>query len=279
MIATLALVTLVVATPGAQAAQSAGPLGTEGVRTAHRGGDDAPSKSGSAKSPSAVAVSIPTKDQLLIAGSYWAPKGKEKAPGALLVHGAGSDRKSLEDLGEYLYKKGFAVLAIDVRGHGGSVAANADWSKASDDKARESLWGLAARDVDAAAEFLLGRTEVHSTNLSVFGVGAGCALALRLAQANDCTRALVLITPEARSYGYNVSQGVTALAGLPTLIVASNKQKDVAERLKAAGHAANEGIEYIEVSLVRSEPEAVLADSKLNNSAATWLRTQVMAKK
>jgi pimeloyl-ACP methyl ester carboxylesterase len=120
---------------------------------------------------------------------------------------------------------------------------------------------------------------VHSTNLSVFGHGAGCALALRHAKADDNTRALVLITPEATSYGFNIAQGVTELAGLPTLIVASNKCTEVAERLKTAGHAANQGIEYIEVSLVRAEPAAVLGDSKLNNSAATWLRTQVMAKK
>jgi len=268
MLVSLALVTLAFTGSGVQVTQSAAP-------THH----DAAPKADTVKASGSVAVTITTKDQLLLAGSYWAPKGKEKAPGALLLHSAGADRRSLDELGEYLWKKGFAVLAVDVRGHGGSVAEGADWSKAADDKARESLWGLAARDVDAAAAFLLQRTEVHSTNLSVFGVGAGCALALRHAQADDNTRALVLITPEVTSFGYNTAQGVTALAGMPTLIVASNKDKDVAERLKAAGHAANEGIEYIEVSLVRAEPEAVLADAKLNNSAATWLRTQVMTKK
>jgi dienelactone hydrolase len=268
MFVSLVLATLAFTGTGAQITQSAAPTDNEPAPSA------VPTKA-----PNAVAVTIPTKDQLLIAGSYWAPKGKEKAPGALLVHTAGADRTSLDELGEYLFKKGFAVLAVDVRGHGGSVVEGADWTKAADDKARESLWGLAARDVDAAAAYLLQRTEVHSTNLSVFGVGAGCALALRHAQSDDNTRALVLITPEATSYGYNTAQGVTALAGMPTLIVASNKAKDIAERLKAAGHAANQGIEYIEVSLVRAEPGDVLADSKLNNSAATWLRTQVMAKK
>lgn len=268
MLVSLALATLAFTGAGSQISQSVEPVHHE----------PAP-KVEASKAPSAVPVTITTKDQLLIAGSYWAPKGKEKAPAALLVHGAGADRTSLDELGEYLFKKGFAVLAVDVRGHGGSVVKDADWAKATDDKARESLWGLAARDVDAAAAYLLQRSEVHSTNLSVFGVGAGCALALRHAQADDNTRALVLITPEAQSYGYNTAQGVTALAGMPTLIVASNKAKDVAERLKAAGHEANQGIEYIEVSLVRAEPEAVLGDSKLNNSAATWLRTQVMDKK
>jgi len=268
MLVSLALATLAFTGAGAQVTQSIAPTAHEPAPLAEV-----------TKAPNAVAVTITTKDQLLIAGSYWAPKGKEKAPGALLVHTAGADRRSLEELGEYLFKKGFAVLALDVRGHGGSVAKDADWRKAADDKARESLWGLAARDVDAAAAYLLQRTEVHSTNLSVFGVGAGCALALRHAQADDNTRALVLITPEATSYGYNTAQGVAALAGMPTLIVASNKSTDIADRLQAAGHAANQGIEYIELSLVRAEPANVLADNKLNNSAATWLRTQVMAKK
>jgi pimeloyl-ACP methyl ester carboxylesterase len=268
MLVTLALATLALSGSGSQVTQSAVP-------TTH---EPAP-KVEPSKAPNAVSVTIPTTDKLLIAGRYWAPKCKDKAPGALLLHTAGADRRSLDELGEYLFKKGFAVLAVDVRGHGGSVVEGTDWSKAADDKARESMWGLAARDVDAAAAYLLQRTEVHSTNLSVFGVGAGCALALRHAKSDDNTRALVLITPEAESYGYNTAQGVTALAGMPTLIVASNKAKDVAERLKAVGHEANAGIEYIELSLVRAEPAEVLADSKLNNSAATWLRTQVMAKK
>ncbi|MEZ6016926.1 MAG: alpha/beta fold hydrolase [Planctomycetota bacterium] len=226
-----------------------------------------------------VSVSITTKDQLLLAGSYWAPKSKDKAPAALLIHGAGSDRTSLDELGEYLVKKGFAVMSLDVRGHGGSVCEAADWSKATDDKARENLWGLAARDVDAAAEYLLQRSEVHSTNLSVFGIGSGCALALRHAQSDDNTRALVLITPEAESFGYNLGQGLVKLGGLPTLLMASNKAKDVVEGMKALVDEANHGQETIEISLVRAEPAAVLSDSKLNNSAATWLRTQVMPKK
>jgi alpha-beta hydrolase superfamily lysophospholipase len=140
MIVSLALVTL--------AFTGAGDQSTQSVVASH---NEPAAKAEPTKAPKAVGVTIPTKDQLLIAGSYWAPKGKEKAPGALLVHSAGSDRRSLDELGEYLFKKGFAVLAVDVRGHGESVAETADWSKATDDKARESLWGLAARDVDAAA--------------------------------------------------------------------------------------------------------------------------------
>lgn len=250
-----------------------------GVHPTPSGNDPVPAATKEAKECSAVAVSIKTRDELILSGSFWAPKGKERAPGALLVHGAGSSRAALEELGEYLYKKGFAVLSIDLRGHGGSVSENTDWAKAADDKAREALWGLAARDVDAAAAYLLERSEVLSTNLSVFGVGAGCALALRHAQADDKTRAVVLITPEASSFGFNVAQGVAALAGMPTLIVASNKDKETAERLKSAGHEANQGVEYVEVSLVKAEPTDVLADPKLNNSAATWLRGQVMPKK
>jgi dienelactone hydrolase len=273
MLSSIALA-LTLAAPGVSLAPSApllaptvSPAGEATTSTAA-----APTSKGSA----GTSVSIKTPDKLLLQCSYWAPKGKERAPAALLVHEAGADRTSLNELGEYLQKKGFAVLAVDVRGHGGSVQESADWSKATDDKTREALWGLAARDVDAAAEYLLGRSEVLSTNLSVFGVGAGAALAVRHAKADDMTRAVVLITPPAECYGFNMAQGVAQLGGIPTLIVASNKAKDVAEQLKASGHEANEGVQYIEISLVKAEPAAVLGDSKLNNSAVTWLRERVM---
>lgn len=235
-------------------------------------GDDVPA--GKAAT-SAVTVSIPTKDQLLLTASYWAPKGKGKAPGALLVHEAGSDRRSLDELGEALYKRGFAVLAIDVRGHGESVSKDVDWAKAEDDKARELLWGLAARDLDAAAGFLVAKNEVQAS-LSLFGVGAGGALVLRQAKADNNARAVVLVTPEAKSYGYDMVQGVVSLGGLPTLVVASAKAKDVAEALKKAGDDANGGQGGVEIALSKAEPAGVLGDSKQNAAAVNWVRNLVV---
>jgi len=278
MLSTIALVALGLVTAGQDAASAVDAAGQDVVQTRAatvKGGDDVPPAKAAS---SAVTVSIPTKDQLLLTASYWAPKGKGKAPGALLVHEAGADRRSLDELGEALHKKGFAVLAIDVRGHGESVSKDVDWAKAEDDKARELLWGLAARDLDAAAGFLVAKNEVQAS-LALFGVGAGGALALRQAKADSNARAVVLVTPEAKSYGYDMAQGVASLGGLPTLVVASAKGKDVAEALKKAGDDANQGQGGVEIALSKAEPAAVLGDSKQNNASVTWLRNQVMPTK
>jgi len=278
MLIVIALVALTVCGPGIPSAPSVASGSSQQELSLPTAATDAPGD-GEAKATSASTVSIKTKDELLIAGSFWEPKGKGRAPGALLVHAAGSDRKTLEELGEYLSKRGFAVLTIDLRGHGGSVSANANWDKAADDKARDALWALAARDVLAAAEYLQGRSEVMTTNLTVVGVGSGCSLAMRHALTDNNARALVMVTPEALSFGFNNAENIVKLAGLPTMIIASNKDRDIADRLRAVAHEANQGISFVEVSLVRSETAEVLTDNKLNNSAATWLREQVMPKK
>ena len=100
------------------------------------------------------AVSFKTKDKLILKGSYYAPKkSKSKAkaaPAALLIHDAGSDRSELESVAGYLQKRGFAVLVVDLRGHGESAEKDGAFEKASE-KDQETMWSLSSRDVDAAA--------------------------------------------------------------------------------------------------------------------------------
>lgn len=260
MIATLALAALAVNGPGVQPLPPALPAAVVSEDT----GDE---------------VTFKTKDDLLLRGTYWAPKSSRgRSPAALLLHEAGKTQKELADLAVYLNKKGFAVLTFDVRGHGASVCDKANWSEA-DEKAREVLWAQAVRDVSAAASFLLGRPEVHSTNLSLVGIGSGCTLALRHAHEDENARAVVLVSPEPRCFGTDVAGGIADLGGLPTLLVSSSKAKTVAQRLQAYGHEANGGLEYVDVSLVRSAPEEVVGDKKLGSSTANWLRGIVMPKR
>ncbi|MEM9801927.1 MAG: alpha/beta fold hydrolase [Planctomycetota bacterium] len=229
----------------------------------------------------ASAVSFETKDSQLLAGSYYEPKrrrGSAPAPAALLLHDAGENRTELEELAAYLHKKGFAVLTVDLRGHGGSATDDFDFEGA-DDKGRATLWGLATRDVDASANFLLDQEGVHATNLSIFGVGAGSALAVRRASEDENVRAVVLVEPPAEAFGYSLANGLADLGGLPTLILSPKDERSIAESLQAAAHDANGGLEYVEVNALKSGPGESLSDKRLKSAAAAWLRDQVMPRK
>ena len=184
MLSNLALAAAAIAAGAASAGPSAStspaPLATAYVAAA-------PSASAGDTVPdNASAVSFTTKDGQLLTGSLYMPKVSKKttapSPAALLIHDASKSRSDFQELASYLQKKGFAVLSMDLRGHGDSETAECCFERA-DDKGKENLWSLSARDVDAAVGFLLAQDNVHSSNLSIFGVGSGASLAVR--HAND----------------------------------------------------------------------------------------------
>lgn len=221
-------------------------------------------------------VRLQTADKQDLAGRYFAPAGKRKklAPAALLIHEAGSTGQPMEALAGYLQKKGFGVLVLDLRGHGGSAAEQLDWSKA-DEQERKAMWAFAGKDVDAGAAYLAKQDGLHSSNLTVVGTGSGAALALRHAIDDDATRAVVLINPSKEAFGFDVAKGVADLGGLPTFILASKSEKKVVKGIQEFAHEDNDGYEFVSLSYVSSKVEAAMEDSKLGSFAYGWLKDQV----
>ena len=96
-------------------------------------------------------------------GSYW-PGWAADGPAVLLLHGVRSSRAGFARHASWLNGLGYAVLAIDFRGHGGSGAV-------------PRSFGLhEARDAAAALAFL--RHEAPSRRVAVIGTSLGGAAAL-----------------------------------------------------------------------------------------------------
>src|SRR5512132_1788955 len=98
----------------------------------------------------------------LLATRTWGEDGGR--PLALLVHGITSSSRSWWRLGPALAERGYAVLAVDLRGHGGSPPSGHGLGPA--DLATDVVETVAAhlgggsRDGDAAAPFSLGPAHV-----------------------------------------------------------------------------------------------------------------------
>ena len=236
---------------------------------------------GKAEKDASDAVSFTTEDKQLIKGSFYAPKKSRKgqaAPSVLLLHDAGKTREELSDLAAYLHKRGFAVLTMDMRGHGESQTDKVNFEKA-DGKLKESLWALSSRDVDAAAEFLSDQKNVHSSNLSIVAFGAGSSLAVRRASVDDNVRAVVLVNPAPNAFGYNLVNGVSELGGLPTLLMSPKDHREESRRLQEAAHKDNNGLEYVDITPLKSEADSIQDDKRLKSGMGSWLREQAMPKK
>jgi alpha-beta hydrolase superfamily lysophospholipase len=227
----------------------------------------------SSKSTPPEVVEIKTSDGVKLAASFYKPANR--SPAVLLVHDAGGNRAQLEPMAERLVKANFGVVTIDLRGHGGSKTEKLDWEKLSDGD-KKSTWSFAARDLDAAAEWVLGQENIHGTNLSIVGVGSGCALAVRHAQSDENVVCLALLAPHAQSYGFDVKKDITALAGLPTFVLAS--KDDEAERMAIDANTTSPN-PFVEISLAKSKTTSVLEDKRLPSTVAQWLGEKAMPKK
>lgn len=113
--------------------------------------------------PPGRVVHLTTSDGVAIEGSYW-PGRRTDGPAVLLLHGINSSRASFTRHALWLNELGYAVLAIDFRGHGGSAAVP------------RSFGLYEARDASAGLEFL--RAGAPNRRVGVIGTSLGGAAAL-----------------------------------------------------------------------------------------------------
>lgn len=131
-------------------------------------------------------VQLVASDGVPIQGSYW-PGLEEHSPAVLLLHGVNGSRANLTRHAVWLHGLGYAVLAIDFRGHGGSGAVSRSF-------------GLhEARDAEAALAFL--RRGAPDRRVGVIGTSLGGAAALLPDDGPLAVQAMVLqaVYPDLRS--------------------------------------------------------------------------------
>jgi dienelactone hydrolase len=229
----------------------------------------------------ATAVEIKTKDSLTLRAVYFEPrKSRQLAPGAILVHDSGDRGDALFELAGRMCKTGFAVIVLDLRGHGRSATKGMDWRKLSEDEQR-AAWALAVRDLEAASGWLRDRKEVHATNLTVAGHRAGCALAARYSLRDENVRSIVLVEPTAQDLGIDLAGDLTELGGLPTYIVSRKDAAKSTEAMIAEAHQAAGGHPFIELMVcsARKPDEEGALDRRAVAGIAKWTKDKAFPQK
>jgi alpha-beta hydrolase superfamily lysophospholipase len=147
----------------------------------------------------ATTVSIHTDDGVTVAG-VWDAQG-HAAPAVLLVHSYMRSHADWDVVAGRLHEAGFAVLAIDLRGHGASVGSIPS----------DSLQPF-TRDVKAAVDWLKRQPDVVSTHIGIAGLNLGTTLAIIEAGADSAVRSLALVSPASEFRGLHADQAMRSFA-------------------------------------------------------------------
>ncbi len=143
------------------------------------------------------AVGFQTEDQVNIKGTYYPPSNPQaQVPAILLVHKLDGNKESWQGLATAAQKAGYAVLAIDMRGHGES-----DGGKFHDQM---------VQDLDTALNWMADRPEIKGDSLGIVGASLGANLALQGGSRNPKVKSVVMLSP-----GLDY-EGVTTVDALAT---------------------------------------------------------------
>ncbi len=165
-------------------------------------------------------------DGLAIAATLTRPGGTGPFPGVILLHMLGSERGVWADVGlvEALAGAGYAVLAVDMRGHGETGGA-ADWTLAADDLGR--VW-----------DAFVALDSVDDARTAVIGASIGANMALRLGVDRPDIRAVVALSPGLDYRGVTTAELPAAYGDRPLLLVASEDDAYAADSVRALAESA-----------------------------------------
>ncbi|MFO0838233.1 MAG: alpha/beta fold hydrolase [Phycisphaerae bacterium] len=174
-------------------------------------------------------VSFKTSDGVQISADYFEPRDSSTpAPMAILLHMNRADRKTWRPLIGPLHDAGFAILAIDLRGHG----------KSGDDKHRKqvetrdtALYEDMQNDVRAAYDFLAAQKGVDRARYALVGASVGCSVALEAAAKDRSLDAVVCMTPGMDYLGLKSADQMGSLTGRKVLMLATADEREAAEKL------------------------------------------------
>jgi pimeloyl-ACP methyl ester carboxylesterase len=192
----------------------------------------------SADMPPTKQVNLQTEDGVLIVGDYYPPVGRAIAPPVILLHMYRQDRSTYQPLVNPLHDAGFAVLAIDMRGHGASTRPN-EMNLAERVKNRDAaVFNDMRYDVNAAVDWIRKQSNIDQNKLAIIGASVGCSVAMHYASTNPEVSAIVCLSPGENYMGLNSVEHIQKIKKTPILLLATEEERAAVDTLSEKGATA-----------------------------------------
>lgn len=178
-------------------------------------------------------VTFFTDDNLLLTAGYMPPvvRPNGRAPVAILLHMYRSDRSAFDPLLPALRSAGFAVLALDLRGHGESVGSPEMGLAERVERKDRKFFAAMDADVEAAYAWLAERPECDLSRFVIIGASVGASIALKYTARDKSVDGVICLTPGVNYLGIDSLADAQKLGARPVMLLASEPERAAAEQL------------------------------------------------
>jgi pimeloyl-ACP methyl ester carboxylesterase len=177
-------------------------------------------------------VSFLTDDKVLIVGTYYpaqttttssTPSSTTTSNAVILLHMLGHNRSDWNGFVSTLGNKtnGYAVLSIDLRGHGESTSSQ-NGNTISFQSFTPDDFNKMVMDVKAAKQFLVTQKNINPNDIAIVGASIGANVALNYAASDPSIKAVVLLSPGLDYRGVTTSDAIRQYKG-PIYIATAGK--------------------------------------------------------
>jgi dienelactone hydrolase len=170
-----------------------------------------PTQAATVVAVSTMKVNLTTSDAVYLKATYYPPKNSTvRADALLLLHEAYDDSRSWDSFGRVAQERGYAVFALDLRGHGQS-GGEKTFDRTMDN------------DVDAALAWLKASPAVNSNRIGIVGASLGANLALRGGARYPEIKSVILLSPGMLLWQIGIAEAIVDYGPRPLLLVASKE--------------------------------------------------------
>lgn len=214
-------------------------------------------------------VNFPTEDGFSIVGIYY-PPNRPAAPALILLHMLDRNRDDWNELAKRLYDEGYAVLSIDLRGHGESIRHGEEIVTWQGFESKD--YRAMAADVRAAMDFLKGQEDIDLRRIGIIGASIGCNVGLNYAVSDENVRTLVMLSPGLNYKGIKTEYAIRAYGQRPVFIAVSIKDT-YSDKSSRKLYDRTEGKKKLQRFIDAGHGTDMLAERpKLTTAIVDWLK-------
>lgn len=232
-------------------------------------------------------LEIPMSDNMILYGKLYDPTQShdeeapvptvtKKYPLVMLLHGLNGSHQDWHALPEHLVKAGYAVVAIDMRGHGDSTQKKTG-GRMSWRIFKKNDWDQMPRDIDRVRRYIVKNEDeefdhIDATHMALIGskLGANAALISGDRDSDETIKAMVLISPGLNYKGLETSFAIVHYRN-PIFILTSHEDLYAVESSELLYRWAL-GAKAIQMyKNVGDGTDMLRIEPKINDTIVKWL--------